>query len=183
LLLIDLRCADHLNYVGHITVDKNSQPVVLSILTTKTGECRALLRTQLGNSEVPIPAAKIKSPTPTPDDLLAAFASSTSPFCPSFCDPFGHFMLTSIPPAMCVGDYQLDLVEDPEIMFELLEYEKNDPQRTTSLPIGIVYARQGDTTAAHFWESANIKSSAFESFLRRRHPLNCLTLRRQWRRV
>jgi len=96
--------------------------------TQKNGSYPAIIRTPLGTIDISIPNKRVK--IGSPEELM-------------------NLLILSL---FMNGSYQFYYVEDPDIMYELLQVEKNDPQRTNCFPLGVIYGATGQT-AQEYWEN------------------------------
>eukprot|EP01097_Dermamoeba_algensis_P009284 TRINITY_DN6498_c0_g1_i1.p1 TRINITY_DN6498_c0_g1~~TRINITY_DN6498_c0_g1_i1.p1 ORF type:complete len:599 (-),score=144.85 TRINITY_DN6498_c0_g1_i1:175-1971(-) len=136
----------HLNFVGYSSIKANSsqEPVIITVQeairidSKKNTYHRALFRTQAGSQEIQLPTNAIDT-VPTYSRILSD--------------------LQNYSPGS-----RLQLVEDAKLADELLEYEEKDPQKTFNIPIGVVFAKEGQTTASEMWDNEH-GSTAFNEFM------------------
>jgi len=135
----------HLNWAGFLQISLASQsrePCIVSALEEPfRGEYTILIRTKRGSELVFIPAAKIPGKLNWKSIENVLSESKT-----------------------VLKNAEMNKCEGRELVSELLDFEENDPQRTTCFPVGVVLKKEGQSSQWEMWDNEH-STEDFKRFL------------------
>lgn len=139
---------DVVNMIGRFKDEKENRNHYYAINILRhydfNSKHRGVIRTHTGDHRFFIPAASLKS-NPGPKEFLKQIERE-------------------IPEVSLKGTSKLVLVDNPKLHEEFITFEKNKSIQSNRMKIGVLYAKEGQTTEEHLF-SNDTGSDDFEDFL------------------